>query len=88
VKRVGLKYCGGCNPSYERVEYVQAIQKAAGSRIEWVTLDEGDFSSLLIICGCEKQCVEIADHDVPVGRVIHIKDDLTPPTEILSLLLE
>ena len=26
LKRIGLKYCGGCDPSYDRVEYVRAIQ--------------------------------------------------------------
>ena len=46
-----MKYCGGCNPSYERVEYVREIQKAAGSRVTWVTLDEGDFCALLLVSG-------------------------------------
>jgi hypothetical protein len=88
LKRVGLKYCGGCNPSFDRVEYVREIQRAAGGRIEWVTLDAGNFSSLLAVCGCDKQCVELADQGGSGVRVIRIKDDHTPPTEILSLLLE
>jgi hypothetical protein len=88
VKRVGLKYCGGCNPSYERVEYVEALREAAGGRIEWVSADEGGFSSLLVVCGCDKQCVEMAEYERPGCRLIRVKDGQRAATEILSLLLE
>jgi hypothetical protein len=88
VKRIGLKYCGGCNPSYDRVEYVQAIQKAAGDRIEWVSLDEGGFAALLLVSGCDKQCVEMAEYEESGCRIIRIKDPCITPSEILSHLLE
>jgi hypothetical protein len=88
VKRIGLKYCGGCNPSYDRVEYVREIQKAAGSRIEWVSLDEGGFATVLLVSGCDKQCVEMAEYEESGCRIIRIKDTCITPSEILSLLLE
>jgi len=88
VKRIGLKYCGGCNPTYDRVEYVHQIRKAAGNRIEWVSLDAGDFSTLVVVCGCDKQCVEMAEYEGTGCRLIRIKDDRRPPSEILSYLLE
>lgn len=88
MKRIGLKYCGGCNPSYDRVEYVQAIQKAAGDRIEWVSLDEGGFAALLLVSGCDKQCVEMAEYEESGCRIIRIKDPCITPSEILSHLLE
>jgi hypothetical protein len=88
VKRIGLKYCGGCNPSYDRVEYVRAIQEAAGDRIAWVTLDEGGFSTILLVSGCDKQCVEMAEYEQAGHRIIRVKDRHTTPSEILSHLLE
>jgi hypothetical protein len=88
VKRIGLKYCGGCNPSYERVEYVQKIQEAAGDRIEWVSADEGGVTTWLLVSGCDKQCAEMAEYEETGCRVICIKDDDRPPSEILSTLLE
>jgi hypothetical protein len=87
VKRVGLKYCGGCNPSYDRVEYVQAIQEAAGSRIEWVSLDTGGFTTILLVSGCDKQCVEMAEYERAGCRMIRVKDTQQDPTTILSSLL-
>lgn len=88
MTRIGLKYCGGCNPSYERVEYVRAIEQAAGGRIEWVSPDAGGFASLLVVSGCDKECAEMAEYEVAGCRVIRVKDDHRAPTEILSLLLE
>ena len=40
IKKVALKYCGGCNPGFDRVAYVEKIKSAAGPDIEWVTLDD------------------------------------------------
>ena len=88
MKRIGLKYCGGCNPSYDRVEYVGEIQGVAGNRIEWVPADEGGFSTLLLVCGCDKQCVEMAEYEETGHRVITVKDKQKTPTEILSLILQ
>ena len=88
MKRIGLKYCGGCNPSYERVEFVAAIREAAGNRIEWVSPDAGGFSLLLVVSGCDKQCVDMAEYERTGCRLVRIKDDRRPPSEILSLLLE
>ena len=86
--RVGLKYCGGCNPSFERVEYVREIQETAGRRVEWVPLDAGRFTAILLVCGCDKQCVEMAEYEETGHRVITIKDKQKTPTEILSLILQ
>ena len=88
MKRVGLKYCGGCNPSYDRVEYVREIQEAAGDRIAWVSLDEGGFTTLLLVSGCDKQCVEMAEYEDRGCRIIRIKDSCSTPSQILSHLLE
>jgi hypothetical protein len=70
------------------VEYVREIQKAAGSRIEWVSLDEGGFATVLLVSGCDKQCVEMAEYEESGCRVVRIKDTCITPSEILSLLLE
>ena len=88
MKRIGLKYCGGCNPSYDRVEYVRKIREVAGNRVEWVPLDEGDFSALLLVSGCDKQCAEMAEYEETGCRVISVKDTGMLPKEILSRLLE
>ena len=88
LKRIGLKYCGGCDPSYDRVEYVRAIQEAAGDRIEWIPLDEGGFTTVMLVCGCDTQCVEMAEYVVRGCRIVRVKDGSGTPSQILSHLLE
>ncbi len=87
MKRIGLKYCGGCNPSYDRVEYVREIQEAAGGAVEWVSLGAEGFSTILLIGGCDKQCVDMAEYETIGYRVVRIKDTQQAPTTILSSLL-
>lgn len=87
MKRIGLKYCGGCNPSYDRVEYVREIQEAAGSRVEWVSHDAGGFTTLMLVCGCDKQCVDMAEYEATGCRIFRIKDMKEAPTTILTSLL-
>jgi len=86
VKRVALKYCGGCNPAYERVEYVRWIQDEAGAGIEWVTLDDDGFEGVLLINGCERACAERERSSVSGRRVVSITHRTLLPREIIALL--
>ena len=86
-KRIALKYCGGCDPGFDRVGYFREIQNTAGDQIEWVTLDDPDFESVLVISGCDTACP--AQNMVPndVRRIITIGDDKCDPSEIVQNLL-
>jgi len=87
LMRVGVKYCGGCNPSYDRAKCVGKIQEAADDRIEWVFFDPAGVAALLLVSGCDRQCVETAQFERGAYRVIRIKDSDGHPSEILSVLL-
>lgn len=86
-KRVALKYCGGCDPGYDRVEYFRKIQKAAGDRIDWVGLEEGGFRAVLVISGCETACPEEDLAAAGVPGIISVRDDGRDPSEIVQSLL-
>lgn len=54
--KIGVKYCGGCNPAYER-----------GNIVKWLKLDypmidieaireDVSYDFCLIICGCREEC--------------------------------
>jgi len=34
--KVGFKYCGGCNPEYDRVSLVKHIQESVQGKVEFV----------------------------------------------------
>lgn len=82
--RVALKYCGGCDPAYERVEYFERIKQAAGEGIQWVRPDSGGFDALLLICGCEKACPL---EEMPrTNKMVLIKHDQAAPENVVARL--
>ena len=53
--RVGIKYCGGCNPRYDRVAAVRELEK---QHPEWniQPAGEGGQDYILVVCGCTAVC--------------------------------
>lgn len=56
-KRIGIKYCGGCNPEYERVEMMERVQFRLSDRFLMVR-DEPDVDLLILVSGCKRACAE------------------------------
>lgn len=83
--KVELRYCGGCNPGYDRVEYAERIHLAAGERISWVGLEEAA-QVVLLVSGCPRACV-LAEFD-QARRVVSLIDDEKPPQRVVDILLE
>jgi hypothetical protein len=86
-KRIALKYCGGCDPGFDRVEYFKEIQNAAGDLIEWVTLDDRNLEAVLVICGCDTACPEEKMLIEACRRIVAIRDNRRNPAEIVQSLL-
>ena len=87
-KKVALKYCGGCNPEYDRVEYVRRIKSAAGNSIEWVTLEDSGFEAVLLIQGCQTACPERTLGAAGLENIISVRDNMIAPEEIVKKLLK
>lgn len=66
---VGVRYCGGCNPRYDRVAAVRELEQ----RFPWVrfvpagTVETGQ--ALVVLCGCTARCAA-ADLTVPDERLL------------------
>jgi len=56
MKKIGIKYCGGCNPSYERVEMVHRAQSHFGHRLLFVHHDQTDLDGMIFMSGCQRAC--------------------------------
>lgn len=56
---VGLKYCGGCKPDYDRVALVEEIQRRLGDRVVWVRADDPAAASILAVHGCLTACADL-----------------------------
>ncbi|MFV0497692.1 MAG: hypothetical protein ACK5L0_05960 [Candidatus Fimivivens sp.] len=59
--KIGIRYCGGCNPRFDRV----ALEKQIEARFLDCTFEpvvrSVDCDAALIICGCPARCVNVAD---------------------------
>jgi hypothetical protein len=56
MKKIAIKYCGGCNPSYERVEVVQQLQSLLKDRFIFSASDRQDSDIMVFVCGCPRAC--------------------------------
>lgn len=84
--KVALKYCGGCDPAFDRVEYFERIAEAAGERITWTSLEEGNYRTVLLICGCATACPQ---EELPLPpEAIILKDDQMAPAKVVAQLLD
>lgn len=57
-KRIGIKYCGGCNPTYERVQMIQKVQSLMEDRFFFLPHDQQDLDLLLLMNGCPRACAD------------------------------
>lgn len=83
---MAVKFCGGCDPAYERLEYFERIKSVAGNSIRWVTTGDGGFEAILLISGCLKACPEERLPDsVPV---VSLKTGDAHPERVVDMLID
>jgi hypothetical protein len=60
VPRIVVKYCGGCNPRYDRVGLVGRLEEEFSGTARFVPAGEGGGGGdlLLVVCGCHVRCAE------------------------------
>ena len=68
--KVGLKYCGGCNPEYDRVSLVKHIQESLHDKVAFVTLESDRVGLILAVEGCSTACADLSTFQGMEIRVI------------------
>jgi hypothetical protein len=58
--KVCVKYCGGCNPTYDRLELSETIRKSLGAKADFVSADSENVDLILAIQGCETACADLS----------------------------
>ncbi len=54
----GIKYCGGCNPKYDRADVVKKMQHVLKDKVDFGSLEDEEISGILVVVGCETACVD------------------------------
>jgi hypothetical protein len=57
--KIRVKYCGGCNPGYDRLALVKRIEERLGDRVALVGADNNGISLVLAIEGCGIACADL-----------------------------
>lgn len=57
--RIGLKYCGGCNPAFDRVAAVERIKGELEGIAVIVPLDHDSTEMVLAVMGCGAACADL-----------------------------
>ena len=89
-RQIGVRYCGGCNPRYDRVALVKRIG-GFFPEAEFVTAQAGvKYPAVLVVCGCPSRCANVSDLAVPAGRLIYLSgwEELLPVKEKLAEALK
>jgi len=68
--RVGLKYCGGCNPEYDRVALARHIEEKLQGKIAFVTPESEGVGLILAVEGCGTACADLSAFQGMEIRVI------------------
>lgn len=53
---IGIKYCGGCNPVYDRGKRVRKFQEANPGHEYVTSSDRKDCDYWMVVCGCSRLC--------------------------------
>ena len=70
----GVKYCGGCNPRYNRTDFLVRLKKAC-EEVEFAYVQpEVVYDHLVVINGCLSKCADISQIQV-AGDTFKIAED-------------
>jgi len=73
--KVAVKYCGGCNPEYDRIALVEEIKEKLEGRAVFVSPGSGDADLILAVEGCKTACADLSPFEGLPVRVITCRED-------------
>ena len=83
--KVGIKYCGGCNPGYDRVALADFVKKSLHGRVEFVSLDSEAIDAVLAIEGCKTCCADLSSFD---GKQVYFISQIEDAGKFLQKILD
>lgn len=69
---IGIKYCGGCNPRYDRKKFVELLKERFSHSFEPAGTDR-EYDMLLVLCGCSSGCAGFEQYNVKKRNILMVK---------------
>ncbi|MCY6959763.1 hypothetical protein [Clostridium brassicae] len=74
--KVGVKYCGGCNPRYDRTSFIDKLKNEVKFDLDIQGASEDNFYDVvLILCGCTSACVNHDNLKGKYGKIVVVSQD-------------
>ncbi len=73
--KIAVKYCGGCNPNYDRVALVKQIEESLSGKAAFVATDSNGISVVLAVVGCSIACADLTPFRGLAVRIITCPED-------------
>jgi hypothetical protein len=73
--KVAIKFCGGCNPDYDRAAIVKHIKQSLNEKVEFVSLEDKNIDLVLTVEGCKTACADLNAIKATQIRIINNIDD-------------
>lgn len=67
--KVGIKYCGGCNPHYERSEIAKRLRQDFPD-LDLVRADAPDVDIVAVVCGCPVACASHEELHANLAKIV------------------
>jgi 4-hydroxybutyrate CoA-transferase len=80
--RIGIKYCGGCNPRYDRTSFIRKLMDEYKSMLFETAKDNVCYDVLIVICGCTSACVN-CDKLIGLKKIIITDENDFSKTKII-----
>jgi hypothetical protein len=80
--KIGIKYCGGCNPTYDRTDVASRLKEHSGFNHSIELAKQGIiYDVIVIICGCICACAGHQNLEGIYGKIF-----VTSESDIIKLL--
>ena len=73
--KVGIKYCGGCNPDFDRVALFKSIANQLKEQARFVSPEDADVDLIIAVEGCRTACADLSSFDGVKIRIITQSQD-------------
>jgi len=81
---IGILYCGGCNPGYDRVSLVETLKKRLSSKAVLVPWEAAHTDLVVAVQGCETACADLSGFDASEVLCVTKAGDLEPLVEEIN----
>jgi hypothetical protein len=74
--RIAVKYCGGCNPSYQRSYIIEKLRRDfPGMIFGKAGLGTHHADLVLVLCGCSSACADHKEFNGRYGKMVACRMD-------------